>query len=207
MSYRDQPAFRNGDVVYGVGGAFCKKIGLVKKVNAVKPTIQDSKGKLSSFGVLNLKKLGRFGDRFGHCSLCNKPSRYDEECSHGGPGGRGCSGTIVGNLSWKLESRAPALQVNDSPSAECHDRATALLLAKQLGAALRHLGFTEVPEEVINAVRGGFASAPRPTRMRTGPLRVSTPGSSSSESTSHSPPMASPNRTGTWVESFTSSRK
>ena len=205
MTHRDQPAFRNGDVVYGVGGAFFKKIGLVKKMNTVKPTIQDAKGKLSSFGVLNLMKLGRFGDRFGHCSVCNKPSRYDQECSHGGPGGRGCSGTIVGNLSWKLESRAPTLLVNDIPSAECNDRSTALLLASQLGAALKHMGFSEVPDEVIDAVRVGFSIAPRPTRIRTGPLRVSTPGSSSSESTSHSPPMGTPN--GAWAEAFTSSRK
>jgi hypothetical protein len=168
-------------------------------MNTVKPTIQDAKGKLSSFGVLNLKKLGRFGDRFGHCSACNKPSQYARACSHGGPGGRGCPGTIVGNLSLKLESRAPTPQVNDIPPAEFNVMSTALLLASQLGAVLKHMGYSEVPDEIIDAVRVGFTIAPRPTRIWTGPLRVSTPGSSSSDSTSHSPPMGTPPRT--WGES------
>lgn len=154
MTHRDQPAFRNGDVVYGVGGPFFKKHGMVKKMNAVKPTIQDAKGRCSSFGVLNLKKVGRAGARFGHCSACKKPSQYALPCTHGASGGKACSGTILGNLSCKLESLAPLPHPNVFiPSPESNARSTALLLASQLGATLKHMGFSEVSEEVLEALR------------------------------------------------------
>ena len=81
---------------------------------------------------------------------------------------------------------------------------TALLLASQLGAALKHMGYSEVPDVILEAVRVGFTLAPRPTRIRTGPLRVSTPGSSSSDSTLHSPPMGTPPRI--WGEASAPSR-
>jgi len=144
MTHREQrPAFRNGDVVYGVGGAFFKKLGMVKKMNAVKPTIQDSKGRCSSFGVLNLKKVGRAGARFGHCSACKKPSQYALPCTHGASGGKACSGTILGNLSWKLESLSPLPDADIfRPPPESNARSTALLLASQLGATLKHMGFS-----------------------------------------------------------------
>ena len=113
-------------------------------------------------------------------------------------------GTIVGNLSWKFESLAPITQVNIIPPAESNVRSTALLLASQLGAALKHMGYSEVPDVILEAVRVGFTLAPRPTRIQTGPLRVSTLESSSSESTSLSPTMGTPPRT--WDEALESSR-
>jgi hypothetical protein len=166
------------DVVYGVGGAFHERSGRVTKVNPSKPAIEDGRGRCSCYWKENLKKIGTVASRFGHCSLCEKPSEFGKPCSHGGPGGRRCTGIILGDLDWRLKSReysgAELPRVSIEPS-------MGLFLAKQLGAALFRLGLSGVSDALLEAVREGFRESAEDSLQAGSSIRTVSPGPSISD--------------------------
>jgi hypothetical protein len=154
LSMMPSPALKVGDVVYGVGGSFNKRLGKVTKVNPSKPAVEDSKGQRSCYWEENLFRVGEFKSRFGYCSSCNKPSQIDKPCPFGAPGGRGCRGIVRGNLNWKLQSLGVPRR---EASAERGGNASmGIFLAKQLGASLARLGISDLSAEILEAVRSGM---------------------------------------------------
>jgi hypothetical protein len=144
---------RVNDVVYGVGGAFDKRLGKVTKVNPSKPAIEDSSGRQSCYWKLNLARVGSIDSRFGYCSNCKRPSEFNIPCPHNASGNRRCLGVIRGNYNWKLESQTSSRRdllkvVKNEPMG--------IFLAKQLGAALFRLGISEVTDDIIGAVKQGL---------------------------------------------------
>ena len=79
---------RIGDVVYGVGGAFNKRLRRVTKVNPSKPAVEDGTGHRGCYWKLNLSRVGTVNSRFGYCSLCKRPSEYDQPCPYSASGGK-----------------------------------------------------------------------------------------------------------------------
>ena len=126
------------------------------KVNPSRPVVEDDKGNSGCFWKLNLKKVGTKSSRFGHCSICDKPSEYAWPCPYGAPGGKRCPGVMQGKLNWRLwdltqsAKNCPEKVVVESMST---------FLTRQFGAALKRLGLSEFSEELIAPVRLGMREA------------------------------------------------
>jgi hypothetical protein len=156
------------DVIYGTSGSFVKRVGKITKVNPSKPAVEDASGRRSCYWKTNMLRIGNVESRFGYCSVCNKPSEFDEPCPHSGSRGDSCQGIIQGNFDWKLVNRDP--ERNDLP-AEDAKKSFGMLLARQLGEALFLLGIVEISEDIIAEVRAGFRSSATARRG----LRIPTP--------------------------------
>ena len=139
-----------GDVVYGVDRPFDKRLGRIPKVNPSRPAVEDAKGNRSCFWKLKLKNVGTESSRFGYCPICGKPSEYALPCPYGAPGGKLCPGIIWGSLSWKLPDMTPPIKIWPK---RVETQSIGLFLARQFGAVLKRLGFSELPEELTAAVR------------------------------------------------------
>lgn len=144
------------DVVYGVGGAFHKHLGKITKVNPSKPAVEDGRGHRGCYWKENLARVGNVDSRFGFCSLCEKPSEFGKPCPRGGTGGKRCPGIIQGDLNWKLKRRSTIrTEVQQGVGIE----SVGVFLARQLGAALFRLGFQEVSDSIVDAVKQGLREA------------------------------------------------
>jgi hypothetical protein len=170
------------DVVYGIGGAFDKRLGKITKLNPWKPAVEDGSGRRSCYGRENLKRVGAVDSRFGRCSLCKRPGDFAKPCPYNGIGKHQCQGTIQGNFDWRMKVRAPL--VMNAPR-EKGQHKMGVFLAKQLRAALFLLGFSEISEDIIDSLKHGLREASIERRSsRLEPLSVS---SSSSSGDSKSP--------------------
>jgi hypothetical protein len=155
------------DVIYGTSGAFYKRVGKITKINPSKPAVEDSSGRRSNYWETNMLRIGTVDSRFGYCSVCRRPSEFDEPCPHSGTRGDVCMGVIQGNYNWKLMNQAPeesALSEGD------RRKSVAMLLAKHLGEALFLLGIMEISDDIFVQVRSGFngsAAARRGLRLDT----------------------------------------
>ena len=159
------------DVVYGIGGAFDKRLGKITKINPWKPAVEDGSGSRSCYGRENLKKVGDVDSRFGRCSLCKRPGDFAKPCPYNGIGKHQCQGTIQGNLDWRMKARVP-LVINAPREKGQHKMG--VFLAKQLGAALFRLGFSEISEDIIDSLKLGLREASIECRSsRLDPLSVS----------------------------------
>jgi len=164
-----------GDVVYGVGGAFNKRLGRVTKVNPSKPAVEDGMGHRGCYWKLNLSRVGTIDSRFGYCSICKRPSEYDQPCPYSASGGKRCQGVIRGNYDWKLKSLVSSS--TEHPK-RIRSEPMSIFLAKQLGAALSRLGLSEVSDDIIEAIRSGLKDstlAPRDSAPALRPVSPSVP--------------------------------
>jgi hypothetical protein len=144
------------DVVYGIGGAFDKRLGKVTKLNPAKPAVEDGAGRRSCYWRENLKRVGSISSIFGRCSVCKRPGEVDEPCPYNGIGKHRCQGIIRGNFDWKMKIHTPPLS---NAIRETGQHTMGLFLAKQLGAALFRLGFSEVPDDIIDSLKHGLREA------------------------------------------------
>lgn len=153
------------DVIYGVGGAFDKKLGKITKINPSMPAVEDSSGRKGCYWKTNMLRVGTVSSRFGYCSSCQRPSAVGEPCQHSGTGGNRCPGIVRGNYDWKLKNQAPERSV---PAEDVKGKSVGMFLAKQLGEALFLLGFKEISDDIIAEVRFGLkrsATARRGLRL------------------------------------------
>ena len=155
LSMNISPLRVNG-VVYGVGGAFNQCLGKITKVNPSKPAVEDGTGRCSCYWRENLKRVGSVTSRFGKCSVCKRPGEFDKPCAFNGVGSKGCQGIIRGNYDWRMKSQTPS---EVKTTAATGQQSMGIFLAKQLGAALFRLGFSEVTADVIDSVKHGLREA------------------------------------------------
>jgi hypothetical protein len=144
------------DVVHGTDGAFSKRVGELTKINPSKPAVEDASGRRSNHWKTNMLRIGAVDSRFGCCSVCEKPSEFDEPCPHSGTRGDCCRGVIQGNCDWKLVNQAPK---RSDLSEGDKTKSVARLLARHLGEALFLLGFMEISDDIIGEARAGLASS------------------------------------------------
>ena len=125
-------------------------------MNSSRPAVEEEKGHRGCCWKLNLKKVGTVDAIFGYCSVCEKLSKHAWPCPYGAPGGKQCPGIIQGNLDRKRRDLTPPMVIYPE---RLVTGSIGTLLAKQLGAAVTRLGFSEFLEELITAVRLGMREA------------------------------------------------
>ena len=146
--------------MYGVGGAFDKRLGKVTKVNPSKPAVEDGSGHRSCYWKLNLTRVGNVASTFGYCSICKRPSEVAHPCPNSASGGVRCQGIIQGSYNWRLQSLSTS---RPNPSERPVNESMGIFLARQLGAALSRLGFLEVSDDIVEAINSGLrSSSPAP---------------------------------------------
>jgi hypothetical protein len=167
------------DVICGISGSFDERVGEITKINPSKPAVEDASGRQSCHWKTNMLRVGTVDSRFGCCSVCKRPSEFDEPCPHSGTRDDRCMGIIQGNYDWKLMNQAPERSDLEEGARR---KSVGMLLAKQLGEALFLLGFMEISDDIIGEVRAGLKS---PAVARRG-LRLDTGSPSPSATVSNS---------------------